>query len=54
MHMHIIQRKQFSETNKTSQTFQQISNFSWMLSRVAENAVAGTCGPWACIWTTLV
>jgi len=54
--MHFIQCKQFSETNATSHTFQQISGLNifpecfWPMKMVWQ----ATCSPPACSWTTLL
>ena len=45
--IHFIQRKQFSETDVTSHfsTNFRCEDFSWMLPRAPENAVAGHMRP---------
>jgi len=54
--MHFFQRKQVSETNVTSRTFQQIPDLKIFPECCREPLIVlwrATCGTEACSWTTL-
>jgi len=55
--MHVIQRKQFSETYVTSRAFQEISDlkiFPECFRGPLKKLWPATCCPRACSWTTLL